>query len=480
MTSTRLSPHLSRALLAPLVVLTLHGLSLAWWAIVPLTAVTLWLLARLGAFDGADGVADGWPARLLLLLGIAQAIRLTIYMWNGEHTSWALPLGDRAYHTNLGGYYIAAFDAARRIGNIYDDSSWVVPAGFPGDGPYHLTTYQYPPPFLLLPWAVYHAIPDFVRMRAAWCGIGAFGFVAAAYLAARRVAGPHPDGLARVLWPLVFCATATQVLMQFGNFQLLTFAAVLLAFEAFERGRRPIGGAALAFVSLSKIFPAALMLLLVGRRQWRELAWTIGFALLFVVLTLAIFSPKPFVDFVHTQLPEMRSGEAFAFLKDSPWGVGYNQAVFGIPLKLAALGVSGMGWAAAGWVANAYAVGFIGLLLYLARAAWRGELGGGPLLWLAVLHLASLRSPFVAEPQALFGTCWIACLAAPALPRVAWIGVVAVTCVIQVSQEFIFGPQWTLVWTLVVQVVALALDLWVIRHSLGRSAPTRIADEAKS
>jgi hypothetical protein len=225
----------------------------------------------------------------------------------------------------------------------------------------------------------------------------------------------------------------------------------------------------LAFVSLSKIFPAALLVMLVGRRQWRELLWTIAFAVLFVGLTVALFSPQPFVDFVRYQLPRIMSGDAFRFLKAWPWTVGYNQSVFGIPLKLAALGVPGMSWAVAGWVANIYALLFCGLLLYLARAAWRGPLQTGPLLWLTLLHLASLRSPFVSEPQGLFGTCWIACLAAPFLPRLAWIGVVAMTCVIQVSDSFIFGPLWTLVWTLAVQAVAIALDLWVIRRAVQRS-----------
>ena len=85
------------------------------------------------------------------------------------------------------------------------------------------------------------------------------------------------------------------------------------------------------------------------------------------------------------------------------------------------------------------------------------------MLWLAVLNLGSLRSPFVPDAYAWVGTIWLATLLFANLkrPTVSALGAMAVL-VFALSQVFdgilLPGqatPAWMLTVTLAIQVVAL-------------------------
>ncbi len=99
-------------------------------------------------------------------------------------------------------------------------------------------------------------------------------------------------------------------------------------------------------------------------------------------------------DFLFYHLPRVESGEALRFMADSPREIAFNLAPFGIPFKLAKLGFGGFGWSQARLFGNAYT----GILLVLAAVA--GRRPGAPryrfTVWLAILMLASLRSPYAA------------------------------------------------------------------------------------
>ena len=99
-------------------------------------------------------------------------------------------------------------------------------------------------------------------------------------------------------------------------------------------------------------------------------------------------------DFLFYHLPRVQSGEALRFMAASTREIAFNLAPFGIPFKLGALGLEGWGWDQARLFGNVYTA----LLLVLAALAGRNE--GSPrhrlTVWLAVVLLASLRSPYAA------------------------------------------------------------------------------------
>jgi alpha-1,2-mannosyltransferase len=109
---------------------------------------------------------------------------------------------------------------------------------------------------------------------------------------------------------------------------------------------------------------------------------------------VAVLGTKVWKDFLFYQLPRVQSGEALRFMAASTREIAFNLAPFGIPFKLGALGLEGWGWARARLFGNIYSA----LLLVLAVLAGRNK--GGPqhrlTVWLAVVMLASLRSPYAA------------------------------------------------------------------------------------
>ena len=86
--------------------------------------------------------------------------------------------------------------------------------------------------------------------------------------------------------------------------------------------------------------------MLAGQRRWREIGWTLGFGVAFVMLALLILGTDPFVAFVSYQLPRIVSGEAFSFNEraDVPaFIVSRNLSIYGIAAKLRLLGLAGVG-----------------------------------------------------------------------------------------------------------------------------------------
>jgi len=109
-------------------------------------------------------------------------------------------------------------------------------------------------------------------------------------------------------------------------------------------------------------------------------------------LCLLVFGVAPLKAFLVYQLPHLSSGEALRFLA-LPQGVPFNMGPFGIPFKLASLGVHFDDiWKSARHINQVFTL----VVLLLTVMAARKE--GGPRiraeLWLTVLTLATLRSPF--------------------------------------------------------------------------------------
>ena len=132
---------------------------------------------------------------------------------------------------------------------------------------------------------------------------------------------------------------------------------------------------------VSKLSPAFLLVYLLARRRWREVAWTLGACAVFSLVALAVLGWAPFEAFLSYQLPRIQSGEAFSFYEDKELVVSRNLGIPGLVTKLHFLGVPGMthalgaglGWLFTllllwlAWIAGSHAEGRVAE----ARVGWR-------------------------------------------------------------------------------------------------------------
>ena len=178
--------------------------------------------------------------------------------------------------------------------------------------------------------------------------------------------------------------------------------------------RRALGGALLAFVTVAKLYPGLLVLYLLFRRDWRGVMWTAAFAVAFVALTIVDVGWQPFAAF-RDHFSGLLSGEAFPAFRN-PSAMAANLSIPGIVFKLTLLGFGDMGFGAARVVGTVYMVVAIAATGILALRAPRD--GAGPIIWLTVLLLATLRSPFLPWTYGTFPALWLLTLLVAAhVPR---------------------------------------------------------------
>lgn len=278
--------------------------------------------------------------------------------------------------------------------------------------------YQYPPPFLLLPWLLDRIGGGFWGARSLFflLTLGAFALCLLCLQRWLRNA-PHSSGTAlRVwtAWPLVLLASTTLATLQFGNVHALVMILAVLGMLAVVTGRHLTGGALLGFTVASKISPGLLLVYLLARGKWKGVAWTAAFGAIYTFATWLLFGVRPFTAFFGYQFQRLASGEAFSFAFSNPRAMLVNSSFTGIPYRLQQIGVlDEVGGLAKGttWIA-----GFIllGCAWYWGRA-WRGaqsdtsddrrfaELG----LWLVLLLLAQMRSPFLPWSYGSFVVLWL-------------------------------------------------------------------------
>jgi uncharacterized membrane protein len=141
---------------------------------------------------------------------------------------------------------------------------------------------------------------SFERIRAVWFVIQSLCLLLGGLLLARWIGGR--EGLvAGLLLPAILASIPTMLNFQFGQFHAMSIMLAVAAMVAFDQRRPAVGGALLSFAILSKIFPGLLLVTLAGQRRWREIGWTLGFGVVFVVLALLILGMDPFLAFVSYQ-----------------------------------------------------------------------------------------------------------------------------------------------------------------------------------
>jgi hypothetical protein len=471
--------------------------TVATGAAVPASRAVVWTVGALltaGAFaaglrqqrrlpSALDGTARRHPVRaalfgVLALLALVQLGRVSVFIANPAQT-WgsAVPTPSMTGHVCMGAYVQAADLARRGDPNVYDEAHWPafhpdadVPPGttrVDGLAPYLSDPYEYPPTFLLLPRFGLALTNHFSVLWADWFALQAVALLAVACALAGWIGGR--EGLAvGLLVPVLVASFPTLVNLQFGQAQLLTYTLSLGAFVAFARGRSPLGGALLGAATVFKLFPAVLVVSLAVRRRWRDLGWTLGAVAALTGLALVVVGPASFVAFVRYQLPRLASGEAFSFARGVEPLVARNAGVPGIALKLAALGVPGMGARAAAIVTWAYSLLLVVLVVRTARAQPGDRLGQAS-VWLALLAFASLRTPFGPAEYVAVGAAWALTLVAARARSAGAVALVVVAWLLVEGYPPLPSPAVDMAVGLLEQVAIIAVLAVALRAPKGAS-----------
>ena len=351
-----------------------------------------------------DGLAARRPLLALawLLLGLGSALqtgRLAAFV-----SDPGLPYGPVLpdyfdQHTCLAAYLQAAELDAKGEANVYDvrhypglDRDAAPTTEVVGMQPYLEDPYQYPPPFLLLPKLGLWLSNDYGVLRVGNFALSALLFLGTALALARWIGGRR--GLvAGLAIPLVWTSVPTMLGLQYGQFHLASLCLSMLAMLAFERGRRATGGALLAAAITSKLFPVALLLVLLVRRQKQAVVWTLAYLSLFALSGLVFLGPDTYGAFLQYQLPRLLSGEAFAFHEAWPELAALlaaaNQSPLGLVQKLGQLGIATPA-GAVGLLNGLHSLALVGaILLFAGRAS---SPAAQARLWIGLLLLASMRS----------------------------------------------------------------------------------------
>jgi hypothetical protein len=248
----------------------------------------------------------------------------------------------------------------------------------------------------------------------------------------------------------------------------------MLAMLLFERRRFAAGGALLAFATASKLFPGLLLVYLIARRQFRAVAWTAAMGALLLGLSLAVVGTRQYAGFAD-HLPGLMGGEAFPAFRN-PSAMAINFSIPGLVFKLKLLGLGALSFGASKIVGWLYTLVLLVVVVRVSRRPWSDA--DKPVLWLAILILATLRSPFLPEAYAAFPPLWLLTLIAARQPPTAktllWTLGAWLTLSIYWPIDWSLDPRALALVTLVPQAVTVAVAVVALRPP----APQAIASPA--
>jgi alpha-1,2-mannosyltransferase len=391
------------------------SLALAIGLAVAAGIVAAWRLSRLpvagelATLPRATQVIGGAGTAVALV----ELIRLAVFMIDPAQVAYSVQPGNtwRVRHSCVSAYWVACQEVDD-VANVYRLQRYEPPRDAAGnrqrivmDG-FVLDAYEYPPPFLVVPRLLANAAPTFLRFRTVWFAVQLIAVTAGLVVVASHIGGVT-GAYVLALSGFVLAPFGVTTTLQIGNAQLAFVALPMVAMVLFDR-RRPIaGGALLAYATVSKLYPALLVLYLLLRRDWRGAAWTAALGAVIVAVSLVDVGWTPYVAFLD-HLPRLLSGEAFPAMS-LPEGMALNQSVPGLPLKLALFGLAPatLAWArVAGWI---YTPLLLWATVRLARGRFSRE--DAPLAWVAVILLATYRSTFLPQ-YGVFPGLWLVILLA--------------------------------------------------------------------
>jgi alpha-1,2-mannosyltransferase len=401
---------------------------------------------------------------------LVQLCRLAVFMVAPQETGYsAVPSSEwEIRHSCLSAYFVAA-QAADSGANVYDTALYNRPDDDPKAprkarriGPFNVDVFEYPPPFLALPRTLRLIAPDFLRFRMLWFGLNC-GIVLLASLVVARRLGPAAGTRALLLSPLLWVALPTLSTLQKGNVQALVIVASVMAMLLFERQRHAAGGALLAFATVSKLYPGMLIVFLLARRQWHALAWTAALGTVFCLWTLLDLGWAPYVSFLD-HLPGLLGGEAFPAFRN-PSAMAINLSVPGLVFKLKLFGATSLSFGASKIVGWIYTLAILAATWIAARRPLQGP--EAPVVWLGILTLATLRSPFLPQAYGAFPSLWLLTLLAARYAPTA--RTLAATLLVWAGlnvfwpMDWPLDPRWLALATGIPQALTIALAVVAMR-----------------
>ena len=429
------------------------------------------------------------PPVIIAALVIAAAVAIlrfgamSIFMADVGRPEFSVEPADdfRRSHSCVSAYAESARFLAEGGHNIYERDLYR-----PGNvarriGPLGVDPFHYPPPFLLVPQAVRIVAPDFWEFRRIWFAFQALALAGAVLGVAAWIGGLA--GVVALLGGVLLMAfpQAAHTFQQ-GNFQATAVPLAAVAFVMLTAGRHRTGGAVLAYAALAKIFPGVLIVPLLAARQWRPAAWVAGCGAALLALTILVQGDRPLRDFVSTSLPEISSGAAFP-QTETQLHPRLNWSAYGQTVRLRQLGADWLTQPRGLAVAQVYG------LLVVALAVWAGwnrrfdpALASERILVgqlaLALLSLASFRSPFVGAGYGVLATLWLmGLLAAGASTFARSIGWLAALCALASASWIIpspavtAGPIWLWVSGMLV-FATMGVNVWALLN-VARSGAAR-------
>jgi hypothetical protein len=182
----------------------------------------------------------------------------------------------------------------------------------------------------------------------------------------------------------------------------------------------------------------------------REIAT--GLALIALVgLAALVLGPATLTAYVSEHLPRMASGAAFSYTENN----FDNYAPYSLAWKLAALGIGSGDRHVASMLAWCW--GVVALVLTAVASRRRGDRASDAVLWLGILCLATLRSPFAPMYTAI-GTLWLLAMATGfARPRLGLRIAIGVAWVLMQGFPPMFGPAINVLLSLPSQLATIAI-----------------------
>ena len=342
-----------------------------------------------------------------IVLALIQVSRLAVFMVDPTKVNFStVPWSQwEAKHSCLSAYFVAS-QSVKKVPDIYANSLYSMPDDNPNSkrkprmlGVFRIDVFEYPPPFLILPKVITSLTNDFLRVRLLWFAFNGIVILIAMLIIARSL-GPIIGTRAQLLIPVVWAGLPTVNTLQKGNVQLLIVCLSMIAMLFISRKKFVSGSALLAFTTASKIYPGMLIVYLLVRRQWRAIIYTAIAGIVLALLALYAFGLQSYEAFLK-HLPGVLGGEAFPAFRN-PAAVAINVSIPGIILKMKLFGLQGMGFGASkiiGWI---YTLILLAIIFVVGRRK-----NNSPLTWLAILILATLRSPFLPISYATFPPLWL-------------------------------------------------------------------------
>src|SRR6185503_17095717 len=131
--------------------------------------------------------------------------------------------------------------------------------------------------------------------------------------------------------------------------------------------------------------------------------------------SLAVVGGQQYAAFAN-HLPGLVGGEAFPAFRN-PGAIAINFSIPGLVFKLKVLGLGMLSFGASKVVGWVYTAVVLVVVARVSRHSWPDE--DKPALWLAILILATLRSPFLPQAYASFPPLWLLTLLAARQPPTA-------------------------------------------------------------